>query len=291
MKTILVTGASGFLGSNLVDSLLKRGDTKVIAILGRPEDKANILPQGKNISIFPCSELFTTDFGHVDTVINCAFPRSNDFGVISEALVFTERAIARFKELGIESLINISSQGVYKRLEVGSLSAEDSPIHPIDSYSMAKYAVEKLFCVSSLPYVTNVRLASLNMPQRFLYFFVSKAIHDGSFTVSAPKNYAALLDIEDAVCGISCLASLNPKDRLDTYNLGIGTQFSILEYAETVKRVGESLGYRITFDVENNEASECAGMDCHRIYEDTGWRARITKEMMILKLFKDLKNV
>ena len=96
--------------------------------------------------------------------------------------------------------------------------------------------------------------------------------------------------MEDAVKGIADLASLDPKNRRDTYNIGIGTQYSILEYAESVKRIGESLGYNIILDVEDNEITECAGMNCNRIFEDTGWQARITKEAMITRMFKDLKN-
>ena len=290
MKTVLITGATGFLGYRLVGELLKNGSTEIVAIGGRPEDKAVFHPANDRLRYCFLDEFFSESYGCIDTVINCAFPRSNDFAVISDALGFTERVISRLEELRVKSLINISSQGVYKRLEVGSLSTEDSPIQPIDSYSLAKYAVEKMFCVSSLPFVTNVRLGSLNMPQRFLSFFVQKAIKDGSFMVSAPNKYAALLDVEDAASGITSLVSLDPQKRHNTYNIGIGTQYSILEYAESVRRIGESLGYSIAYDVADNEATECAGMYCCRIFEDTGWRARITKEMMITRMFKDLKN-
>lgn len=290
MKTVLITGATGFLGYHLVGELLKNESNEIIAIGGRPGDKAVFHPANDRLRYCFLGELFTESFNCIDTVINCAFPRSNDLAVISDAFDFTGRVISRLEELGVKSLINISSQGVYKRLEVGSLSTEDSPIQPIDSYSLAKYAVEKLFCVSSLPYVTNIRLGSLNMPQRFLFFFVQKAIKEGSFTVSAPKKYAALLDVEDAASGITSLVSLDPQKRQNTYNIGIGTQYSILEYAESVKRIGESLGYNITYDVVDNESTECAGMDCIRIFEDTGWKARITKEMMITRMYKNLKN-
>ena len=252
MRTVLITGATGFLGYHLVGELLKDNSNEIVAIGGKPGDKAVFQPSDGRLNYYCLDDFFTESFNGIDTVINCAFPRSNDLGVISEAFGFTEKVIARLEEFGFESLINISSQGVYKRLEVGSLSTEDSPIQPIDSYSLAKLAVEKMFRVSSLPHVTNVRLASLNMPQRFLYFFVQKAIKDGTFKVLVPQKYAALLDVEDAASGIASIVSLNPQDRRDTYNIGIGTQYSILEYAESVRRIGESLGYSIAYDVVDN---------------------------------------
>jgi len=288
MKKVLVTGASGFLGHHLVQELLKQGDTNVIAILGRPEDKANALPSSSNLKVFPLDALYDEPFHDVDTVVNCAFARSNDAKLLAGAFDFTERSIKRFEELRVKSVINISSQGVYLRLGVGELSKEDSPIEPIDLYSMAKYASEKLFRVSSVPYVTNVRLASIMMPQRFLYFFVNKAKTGEHFTVTAPKQYAALLDVTDAAKGLAAIVNLAAEDRSDIYNLGIGTQYSLLEYAESVKTIGQQFGYNVDFDVKDNGTSVCAGMDCSRLKNDTSWRPIFLKDEMIAKLFKEL---
>lgn len=289
MKTVLVTGASGFLGHHLVAELVKRGDTKIIAILGRPEDKANALPDGNNITVYPVDALFTERFENIDTVVNCAFARSNDAKLLAGAFDFTEKLIKRLEELKVKSVINISSQGVYKRLGVSELSKEDSPIEPIDLYSMAKYASEKMFCLSSIPHVTNVRLASILMPQRFLYFFVKKAKAGERFTVTAPNQYAALLDVTDAATGLAAIADKAPDERASLYNLGIGTQYSLLEYAESVKRIGTTLGYDVSFDVADNGTTICAGMDCSKLMNDTGWKPKYLKDEMIIKLLKEIK--
>ena len=288
MKTVLVTGASGFLGHNLVAELLKRGDTKVIAILGRPEDRANALPESPNISTYPVDALFAEHFDDIDTVVNCAFARSNDAKLLAGAFDFTEKLIKYLEELKVKSVVNISSQGVYQRLGVGELSKENSPIEPIDLYSMAKYATEKMFGLSSIPFVTNVRLASILMPQRFLYFFVNKAKAGEHFTVTAPNQYAALLDVKDAATGLAAISKLEPEKRADTYNLGIGTQYSLLEYAEGVKSIGYKMGYQVDFDVVDNGTIVCAGMDCSKLMNDTGWQPAIKKDEMITKLFKIL---
>ena len=288
MKTILVTGATGFLGYHLIEELLKYEELHVIAIGGKPEDKANLLPNHPNLHFHPLSSLFEKYFSNIDTVVNCAFARNNDAKQLAEALDFTEKAIKRFEELRVNSVINISSQGVYQRLGVGELSKEDSAIQPIDLYSMAKYACEKLFRISNIPFVTNVRLASLYMPQRFLHFFIQKAIKGESFTLTAPNQYAALLDVTDAASGLASITMLSPTKRANIYNLGIGTQYSLLDYAESVQRIGESLGYDVKFDVSDNEVTVCAGMDCTRLTTDTGWKASIMKDEMIKIIFKQI---
>ena len=287
MKNILITGASGFLGAHLVNELLKSPEIKVIAICGRPEDKANALPEGDNIEIYPIDALFSESFKEVDTVVNCAFARSGDSGLLSAAVDFTTKEIKRFEDIGVSSVINISTQGVYKRLSSGCFANEDSAIEPIDLYSMTKYCVEKIFETSSIPLVTNVRLASLMMPQRFLYFFVKKAKLGESFTVTAPNQYASLIDVLDAALGLKRLVELEPSLRKRIYNLGIREQYSVLEYANSVKKIGRKFGIKVEFEITDNEKSDCAGMDCSRMFHDTGWMANISKDEMIENLFKE----
>ena len=289
MRRILVTGASGFLGHFVVKELLKYPEFEIVAIGGRPEDKAHSLPENPKLRSYTLDRLFTEDFTDIETVINCAFARSNDAKLLAEAVAFTENAIFRYEELGVQSVINISSQGVYERLPKGELSNEESPIEPIDLYSMVKYAVEGMFRVSSIPYATNVRLASLMMPQRFLFFFVKKAKSGEPFTVTAPNQHAALLDVTDAAAGLAAIAKLSPERRAVTYNLGIGRQYSLLEYAESVKMIGERLGYQISFDVADNGMVVCAGMDCYRLMNDTDWSPSVLKNEMIEGLFNTIQ--
>ena len=124
------------------------------------------------------------------------------------------------------------------------------------------------------------------MPQRFLYFFVNKAKAGEHFTVTAPNQYAALVDVTDAAKGLAAIAELSPEKRAEVYNLGIGTQYSLLEYAKSVKEIGLEMGYKVDFDVADNGTTVCAGMDCSRLMEDTGWKPSILKDKMIINLLK-----
>lgn len=283
MKTVLVTGASGLLGSNVVKHLLAKGFQVISSIM--PIEQSTYVPK-PNEKVVLNDDVFAGNLPHIDVVINCAFARSNNAEQLASAFDFTTQLIEGFRKADIEGVINISSQGVYKRLPVGQLSREDSPIEPIDTYSMSKYAAEKMFLLSGLKHVTSVRLASLNMKQRFLYHFVRSAKEEGVIHLDSPRVYASILDVEDAAAALTALAAVPASNWKSVYNLSIGTQFSLQQYAETVKCIGEKLGYKIEIVTNDNGNESTAGSDISQLVSDTCWKPVVTNEMMVERLFK-----
>ena len=243
MKTVLVTGATGFLGHHLVAELIKRGDTKVVAILGRPEDKANALPESQNLSVYTSSALFETDFGHIDTLIHTAFSRGENLPGLTRSIELTEQIIEKVNSEDIASIINISSLGVYKGLKPGEKVDETGIVEPNTAYGLAKWAVENMLKVGCKKSYTNIRMASLSTNARFLDFFVDSVIAHKDITITAPNQYASIMDVNDAVAGILAIENLSANDRALIYNLGPGVQHSILEYAETAKNTGITYGF------------------------------------------------
>ena len=285
MKKILVTGSTGFLGSHLVNELLKDRDNYIYAVLGRPEDKMNVLPDDNRLQTIECDAFWNIELRDIDTAINCAFARSNDYGPLSTSLQYTSHLINFLRNSNVHSVINISSQGVYKRLPMGELAHENSSIEPIDIYSMAKYATEQMFLASGIPFVTNVRMASINMKQRFLNFFVQKVKTNEEILITTPKKPAALIDVHDAAAGLAAITNLSPEKRANTYNLGIGIQMTILDYAKEVIRIGQEKRYQSQLIIEDNGSFGGAGMDCSKIMNDCNWSIQISTKQMIDELF------
>lgn len=281
-KTVLVTGASGLLGSHVVKELATRDCNIIVSILPFEADtyKASC---GERV-IFN-QDIFDANLPHIDSVINCAFARSNNLEHLASAFEFTESLINGFQKSDIEGIINISSQGVYKRLPVGEYSREDSPIEPIDTYSVCKFACEKLFAVAGLKHVTSVRLASINMKQRFLYKFVEAVKAGNPIALNSPNVYASILDVKDAASALASLALLPAEKWAPVYNLGTGKQYSLKEYAEAVKSVGEKLGYNPSIELDDNGNASSAGMDVSLLMEATGWKPAISLPAMIEEMF------
>jgi nucleoside-diphosphate-sugar epimerase len=283
MKTILITGAAGLLGSNLINFTVCHPDCRIIAA---DIDKCKI-PIGSHVTAISNDELFVVNSLEIDTVINCAFARGNVVPALVSALSFNEKLILKLKELGAKSILNISSQGLYKSLEPGQFASEDSEIEPYDQYAFAKFAQERLFTSHFGEKVTNIRMASLSANARFLAFFVDSVIQGKDLSITAPYQYVSFLDVLDAAEGIIKLTGLPTDARKSVYNLGSEKQYSILEIARMTNRIGQELGYRdVEINVCDNGKQSAIVMDCSKIKHDTGWAPKIQMEDMIKSLFQ-----
>ena len=291
MKNILVTGATGFLGSHLVKELLNNPNNHVLAILGRPEDKANILPNDNKLEIISFEDILKKKFEHIDTLIHTAFSRGENLPGLTSSIEFTRRIIELVNTQDIDSIINISSQGIYKGLKPSEKVDENGSIEPNTVYGLAKWAVENMLIIGCKKHYTNIRMASLSANARFLDFFVKSVIEHRGITITAPRQYASIMDVSDAVNGILALNNLPLSERNHIYNLGPGTQYSILDYAESANNIGRESGFspvNIIIDDNGKESAIC--MDCSRIMKQTAWCPNVLKEEMIFNLFKKYKD-
>lgn len=286
MKHLIVTGASGYLGHHLVQEFLSDPNTKVTAVLGRPEDKANELPNDVRLTIIPCDALYTTVFDHADALIHTAFARGENFPGLASSVEMTRKVIDIVNKQKIDSFINISSQGIYKGVNPGEKVTEKGAIEPNTTYGLMKWSVENMLKLGCQKPFTNIRMASLSANARFLVFFVNSVKEGNPITVTAPNQYASIMDVADASLGIKAIVDIPLQNREDVYNLGPDVQYSILDYAETAVAIGHELGYKgsnITIDDKGAVFAIC--MDCSRLREQTCWCPKITKELMYKKLF------
>jgi len=282
MKTVLVVGASGFLGRNLVSALNEEGHN-IIAVARKTEK----IPQGANVKRLSTDDFFAAQSISADIAVNCAFARGNKAAELVAALDFNEKLIEKLKSAGIASIINISSQGIYRNVNPGEFLGEDGEIEPKEMYALAKYAQEKLFTSNLGNKVTNIRLASLSANARFLVFFAESVTTGRNITVTAPRQYVSIIDVRDAVCGLQKVIRLDPTRRATVYNLGTGKQYSILELAEMTNEIGSRFGYeKVSVCVEDGGKEAAVGMDCSRLRKDTGWKPLVEINDMIESIYE-----
>jgi len=139
----LVTGGSGFIGTNLVTDLLKEGHQITIY----DKQKSETYPDLCIVADVRDKEKLTRSMRGVDTVYHLAAEHRDDVQPISlyyEVNVDgAENMVYALKENNVKRLIFTSTVAVYG-LSSGSPD-EDSPIKPFNDYGKSKYKAETIF--------------------------------------------------------------------------------------------------------------------------------------------------
>lgn len=293
-KVVLVSGASGFLGKELVSQLLEQTDYRVIALTSNKDKLQRVLGKKPNLLIL---NTFTwrkeiTEV-HVDVLVNCAFPRSSDSEKLAEGLDFTEKFIREALDFNIHKIINISSQSVYSQKEKSSTD-ESSTVRPESIYGMTKYATEKIvssLCESSNQNIdySNIRLASLTGNEfdvRMTNRFVKKALAGETLVVNGGNQKISYLEVRDAAKALITMINTDSNTWRTIYNLGNYHYLSVLDIATFVKKT--AISYQINnVDIEVSEGSSNFNnlISSDLFYNDFQWKPNYTIQLMIKDLF------
>jgi nucleoside-diphosphate-sugar epimerase len=254
VKKILVTGASGWLGSAIVETLLKRGDAVVAVDLGVSPSIAALAARDQRLTTI------VADLGEWHQVMRLFEAHRPDAVIHSAAIVGViqaadipikaqrvnvEGAINLFEAMrlsGVKRVIHISTEETYGDF-LSPVIDEDHPQKPLSIYGLTKLAAEHYGRVYSREHgleCINVRtcwvygphLPRLRMPRTF----VEAALRDEPFHQADGGNLAVdQVYIDDTVAG-ALLALDKPKHKYDAYNIATGVAPTLRATAEAVNR-------------------------------------------------------
>lgn len=293
--TVLVSGASGFLGHELITQLLGDNCYKVIALTSKKRELAKEFEGKSNLEVLHVDNWFNdiNNYGPIDTFVNCAFPRSSDPEQLAKGLVFTENIIKKALELKVKNIINISSQSVYSQ-KSKSLTTETANVVPESLYGMAKYASERLvasICENSAKnvYFSNIRLASLTgleFELRMTNRFVKNAIVRKPIAVNGGGQSISYLEVRDAATALIAMLNTNPDLWKKIYNLGNYESYTVMELARTVQdtAVKHSIN-NVELEVNKGQQNFNNLINSELFYKDFGWRPSYTLQAIIEELF------
>jgi GlcNAc-P-P-Und epimerase len=143
IMNILVTGGSGFIGTNLVTDLLGRGHNVTIY----DERQSETYPDHCIVGDVRDKEKLAHSVYAVDAVYHLAAEHRDD--VHPASLYYdvnvggAENLVHALKKNGVRQLIFTSTVAVYG-LNSG-VSDEDSPVNPFNDYGKSKYKAETIF--------------------------------------------------------------------------------------------------------------------------------------------------
>lgn len=301
-KNILITGATGYLGRNLVgEILLKYGNDFDVWALSRDKQKVNSIFGDKVIS-FDISdfEKGILSMGNVDILLHAGFARPHCTTTeTAESIVFSTSILTKAFQNQVANIINISSQSVYGQ---GSEIPwnENTEINTSTVYSTAKYSIEQLVEGLQKLYphinVTSIRLGALTGGAKglvnidLLSKMVSKVLQGKDINVMGGNQIMERLDIRDAVTGIVSVLKNTDKKWNPVYNLGSGKQYSLIEIAEEIKQCAKELGYTTDLEKQDSDNQLKFGLDIELFKKDFSWQPEYSLKDTILSLFNYLKN-
>ena len=291
-KKIVITGASGFLGSHLVKRLKDDGHYMVFAMSSKPNELRDLF-DGENVA-YVYKDALDAEMLRESIVVNCAYPRNAAGAAVADGLKYTQRVFETAVECGASAIINISSQSVYSQLRTEA-ATEDTPLCLESTYAVGKYAVELMLesiCHGSETYYTNLRMASLIGPgfdQRIVNRFVKQALESGSFRVKRNQQKYGFFDVEDAVGGIVAMLQTDSRGWKSKYNLGgVGTH-TLVEIAEIIRDVlAEICGIVVNIEIIDGDEYVNSDLDCTLFYRDYGFAPQVSLSDSVNKITKNL---
>jgi len=254
MKKILVTGGCGWLGAEIVRTLLARGDAVVAADLSVSAEIAALAAAQPRLAVA------AVDFGEWPQVMRLFAEHRPDAVVHTAAIVGVvqaadiplktyrvnvEGSINLFEAMrfaGVRRVIHISTEETYGDFLASSID-EEHPQKPVSVYGATKLAVEHLGRVYAHDHgleCINVRtcwvygphLPRLRMPRTF----VEAALRGEPYHLGEGADFAVdQVYISDTVAG-ALLALDQPKHRFDSYNIATGEAPTLADVAEAVNR-------------------------------------------------------
>ena len=171
-QTILVTGAGGFIGSQLVEALLaegarvrafvrynSRGDPGMLRLLpAELADRLEVIPgdlrdrQAIFDSARDCGLVF-----HLGALISIPYSYRHPYEVAEVNFMGTLNVLMACRELGIPRLVHTSTSEVYGTARRAPID-EEHPLQGQSPYSASKIGADKMaesfYCAYNLPVVT-----------------------------------------------------------------------------------------------------------------------------------------
>lgn len=293
---LIITGAGGFLGQELIRQLALEEDYYIYALTSQTEKLKEKYADNSRVQVCHKDILLKEDISlaNTDVLINCAFPRNSSGEQFEDGLEYIKNILLSAVKFGVGAVINISSQSLYNQ-------HRQSPANEVDSvcldsmYALGKYTIEMLVKVicSDIVY-TNIRMASLIGPgfdQRVTNKFVNKAFQAEELSVKNGNQYFGFLDVEDAARGILKLMQTPFEKWKNIYNLGSQKGYTLLDIAKVVAEVMEKhYGKKVMIEIIEDNFQVNSTIDSALLMKDTGYHPQISLEDSILRIAQSVRE-
>ncbi len=253
-KTVLVTGAGGFIGSHLVERLAaeganvrafvrynSRGDVGLLNLLDRPvRNTIEIIsgdlrdPQAIDRAVKGCDVVF-----HLGALIAIPYSYLHPYEVAETNVMGTLNVLMACRAHDVFRLVHTSTSEVYGTARYAPID-EPHPLQGQSPYSASKIGADKMaesfYCAFGLPVVT-VRPFNTFGPRQsaraVIPTIITQALANDTIRLGSLDTTRDFTFVDDTVSGFICAAQADDVDGL-TVNLGTGREVTIGELAQKI---------------------------------------------------------
>jgi UDP-glucose 4-epimerase len=291
----LVTGGAGFIGSNLVDALVARGDEVTVLddlSTGKRENLQQAIANGAQLE-----EMDVRDDGAVSLLVSRTKPDvifhlaaqidvrksvadpAHDADINVEGTINVLGAAQRH---GVPRVVNTSSGGAIYGEGKTIPAPEDHPVAPEAPYGLSKFCGEqyceifgRLHGLSSV----SLRYGNVYGPRQdplgeagVIAIFCGKLLEGGKATIfgsgEQTRDYVFVEDVVDANLRAADADATGP------INIGLGQEKSVLDIVEVMKGLADN-GFEPEHAPERPGEVQRIALDHSRAREQLGWEPKV----------------
>ncbi len=296
---IVVTGGAGFIGSHIVDRLVKID--KVIVIDDLSSGKAEYVNPDAELHIVDLAKDDITDVirgadevWHIAANPDVRIGAENPEEIYRNNVLATYRLLEAMRRAGVNRIIFTSTSTVYGEAKQIP-TPEDYPTHPISIYGASKLACEALiesYCHTFDMQSWIYRFANVigrRSTHGVIYDFIMKLKSNPNELVilgdgEQNKSYIYIDDCIDAM-----FAGLKAEDRVNVFNIGSEDQIKVRRIAEIVC---EEMNLNPTFKFTGGRRGWKGDVPVMLLsiekLKKMGWKPKYSSEEAVRKATRDL---
>jgi dTDP-glucose 4,6-dehydratase len=297
MKTILVTGGAGFIGSNYVNHILKERDDYFIINLDKltyAGNLANLRESEKN----PRYRFVKGDIGNAELVaylfekykikhvINFAAESHVDRSILGSSVFYqtnvmgTNVLLETARKYEVEKFLQISTDEVYGSLGKNGLFTETTPLSPNSPYSSSKAASDMMamafYHTYGMPIVItrcSNNYGPLQFPEKLIPLIIMNALHDKKLPVYGDGMYVRdwiyVIDHNRAIDLV-----FNEGRIGEVYNVGASNEMPNIEIIKLILKNLNKPESLIEYVKDRPGHDRRYAIDSTKIQNELGWKPK-----------------
>jgi UDP-glucose 4-epimerase len=294
----LVTGGAGFIGSNLVDALVERGDDVVVVdnlATGKRENLKGALASGAELveesitdaaAMVKLAERVSPDaIFHFGAQIDVRKSAADPAWDASINVIGTINMLEAARVSGAGRFVNSSTGGAIYGEGQQIPAPESHPVVPEAPYGLSKFCAENYIemfrRMQDVPGVS-LRYGNVYGPRQdplgeagVVAIFCGKLLAGERPTIfgdgKQTRDYVYVGDVVAAN-----LAAVEHPEATGAYNIGTGREVSVLDIVDSLKRIsGAGDEFEPEFAPPRKGEVQHIALDATRAREELGWQAQV----------------